>query len=264
MANLHKLLLAVFILFGLIVNAAYSQILSEDQAAKETYIDGLRLLNSDLQEPRLNNLGIHMGYVDKEVRPGNGKYFCGSLTKTESVKNGKIIFKALSILSDSSLKKLGMKYLILCSRTMAGGQEIGGIPVPPLNLLMLGVGGGDNNSDYLQNIFLHELYHLIEYRFNSFNDAEWLRRFGTGYANSYRGLMKRSSIGSGKKGFLNIYAMSFPREDRAELFANLLLMPDKVIAHIRSTNDQLLKEKVIYLVKKSERLIGLRISLPGL
>lgn len=259
-----KLLLIVLLLFGLELNVATGQTLSEQQAAEEIYIDGLRLLGTDIQEPRLKKLGIHLGYVENDTKPGGGKYFCGALTKSKSLKDGKIIVKALSTLSDTSLKKLRLKYVILCSRAIAGEQEIGGIPVPPLNLLMLNVGVSDSNANYLQHIFLHELYHLIEYRFNSFQDADWQKQFGAGYANSYRGIMKRSPIGSGKKGFLNSYATTFPHEERAELFAYLLLMPAEVIAHIRSANDKLLKEKAQYLAKKSERLMGIRISLSGL
>lgn len=259
-----KFLLIVLLLFGLGLNAATGQTLSEQQAAEETYIDGLRLLGADIQEPRLEILGIHLGYVENDTKPGGGKYFCGALSRSASLKDGKIIVEALSTLSDTSLKKLGLKYVILCSRAMAGKREIGGIPVPPLNLLMLNVGESDNNDNYLQHIFLHELYHLIEYRFKSFQDSDWQRRFGSGYSNSYRGIMKRSPVGSGKKGFLNAYATSFPHEERAELFAYLSLMPAEVIEHIRSTDDKLLKEKAQYLAKKIDRLMGVRISLPGL
>src|SRR5689334_24000976 len=44
----------------------------------------------------------------------------------------------------------------------------------------------------LQHIVLHELYHLIELRSNTYQDAEWQQKFGAGYANSYGGRMKQS------------------------------------------------------------------------
>lgn len=147
---------------------------------------------------------------------------------------------------------------------MAAGQRIGGIPVPPLDLLMLDVGESGNNTLYLQRVFLHELYHLIEYRFNTHHDTEWQKLFGAGYANSYSGRVKQSPIGSGKRGFLNAYAETYPHEERAELFAFLLLNPGEVVAHIKATNDDLLKEKTLYLVSKCARLMGFRIALPGM
>jgi hypothetical protein len=243
---------------------ALTQPLSEEQAAKETYIDGLRLLASDAQEPRLTTLDIHLGYVEKDTNPGGGKYFCGALSSDESSSRGRIINTALTRLPDSSLEKLGLKYVILCSRAMAAGQRIGGIPVPPLNLLMLDVGGPESDSSYLQHLFFHELYHLIEFRFKTFQDADWQMQFGTGYANSYEGRIKQTAIGSGKRGFLNGYAETFPHEDRAELFAAMLLSPAEVVAHINATNDDVLKEKAHYVVEKCARLTGLVITVPGI
>ena len=129
---------------------------------------------------------------------------------------------------------------------------------------MLDVGESGSNTLYLQRSFLHELYHLIEYRFNAYQDTEWQKLFGAGYANSYDGRITQSPIGSGKRGFLNAYAETYPHEERAELFASLLLNPAEVVAHIKATNDRLLKEKALYLVKKCERLTGLRIALLGI
>jgi len=264
MRYLLNILLSFTLINGVWLAMASAQTLSEQQAARETYIDGLHLLEAAAQEPRLATLGIHLGYVEQDTRPGGGKYFCGAMSRDESRSAGRIITTALLKLPDASLRKLRLRYVILCSRAMAAGQRIGGIPVPPLDLLMLDVGESGSNTLHLQHGFLHELYHLIEFRFNTYQDTEWQKRFGAGYANSYDGRMAQSPIGSGKRGFLNAYAETYPHEERAELFASLLLSPAEVVAHIKATNDQLLKEKALYLIKKCERLMGLRIALPGI
>jgi hypothetical protein len=258
MQHLPGILLSVALASGV----ANAQTPSEQRAAKETYIDGLRLLQ--VQERRLATLGIQLGYVEKDTRPGGGKYFCGAMSRDESRSAGNIVTTALSKLPDAALGKLRLRYVILCSRAMAAGQRIGGIPVPPLDLLMLDVGASATNSLALQHVFLHELYHLIEYRFNTYQDTEWQRWFGAGYANSYSGRMQQSAIGSGKRGFLNGYAETYPHEERAELFAAVVLNPAALAAHINATNDAALKEKALYLVRKCERLIGLRLALPGI
>lgn len=242
-------------------SVASAQTVSEQQAAKETHIEGLRLLGAAAHEPRLKILGIHLGYVEADTRPGGGRYFCGAMSRDESRAAGKTIAAALLRLPDASLGKLRLRYVILCSRAMAGGQRIGGISVPPLDLLMLDAGG---RGDDLQHLFLHELYHLIEFRFGTYQDAEWHNRFGTGYAGSYGSGLNHSRIGSGKRGFLNAYAETFPHEERAELFASLLLNPAQVVAHIKAADDQLLKQKALYLVRKCERLLGFRIAVPGM
>jgi len=262
MRYLPNILLSFALIGGVSPDMASAQTLSEQQAAKETYIDGLRLLEA--AAPRLTTLGINLGYVEQDTRPGGGKYFCGALSRDESGSAGRIITTALLKLPDAALRKLRLRYVILCSRAMAAGQRIGGIPVPPLDLLMLDIGESGNNTLYLQRGFLHELYHLIEYRFNTYQDTEWQKLFGSGYANSYGGRMRQSPVGSGRRGFLNAYAETYPHEERAELFAFLLIDPAEVVAHIRAMNDELLKKKALYLAKECERLIGLRIALPGI
>ena len=246
------------------MNPVFAQTMSEQQASKETHISDLQLLRSTNKESRINILGINLGYVEKDTKPGNGKYLCGALKRSKAIEAGTIIIKALSTMSDASLKKIELKYIVLCSHAMAKGRRIGGIPVPTLKLLMLDVGENSGDSSYLQRIFLHELYHLIEYRFDTFRDKTWEKRFGAGYANSYSSQLTQSRIGSGKKGFLNSYSQTYPHEDRAELFANLLLAPIKVIKYTKSKNDQLLKEKVRYMAEKIEQMMGTQLSLNGL
>jgi hypothetical protein len=257
-----SIVLSFTLINGVGLGLASGQRLSDREAAQETYIDGLRLLDAAAQESRLATLGINLGYVEQDTRPGGGKYFCGAMSRDESRSAGRVVATALLKLPDTSLKALRLRFVILCSRAMAAGQRIGGIPVPPLDLLMLDVGESGNDASYLQRTFLHELYHLAEYRFNTYQDAEWQKLFGAGYANSYDGRMRQSPVGSGKRGFLNAYAETFPHEERAELFAFLMLHPADVVAHINATNDGLLKEKARYLLRKCERLMGLRIALP--
>lgn len=263
MRDLLNLLPVFALMVGVWPDLARAQTPAERQAAKETYIDGLRLLDAAVQEPRLTALGVHLGYVEQDTRPGDGKYFCGALSGGQSLEAGKIIATALANLPDAPLRNLRLRYVILCGGARSGGQRIGGIPVPPLDLLMLDVGAAANRA-YLRHSFLHELYHLIEFRFNTYQDAEWQRLFGTGYANSYAGRLQQSPIGGGKRGFLNAYAETYPHEDRAELFASLLLNAADVAAHIRATKDEVLKQKALYLQQKCERLLGLRIALAEL
>lgn len=263
MQRVLNILLSFTLASGLGLHRVSAQTSAEQQAAKETYIDGLRLFEAGAQEPRLTTLGFNLGYVETDTKPGGGKYFCGAMSRDAARSAGRPITMALLKLPDASLRSIRLKYVIVCSRVMAAGQRIGGIPVPPLDLLMLDIGETGNNVSYLPHTFLHELYHLIEYRFNAYQDPGWQKLFGSGYANSYDGRMTQSPIGTGKKGFLNAYSETYPHEERAELFAAILLHPAEVAARIRTTRDELLKAKAAYLMAKCERMIGVRMALPG-
>ena len=100
----------------------------------------------------------------------------------------------------------------------------------------------------------------MEYRFQTCNDYDWNNLYGSGYANSYNAPIKRAPIGSGKRGFLNTYAETFPHEERAEIFAALMLEPDTVITHIKKNKDRILKSKTRYVIKKCENLIDFHIQ----
>jgi hypothetical protein len=170
----------------------------------------------------------------------------------------------LSHLSEATLRKLGLKYVIVCSRLLKGEQSIGGIPLPSLNLLMVVARPHATHAQGLQALVLHELYHFIKNRFQAVDDADWQRQFGAGYANSIVGRTKVSRIREGKPGFVNRYAETFPVEDRAELFAALVLEPTTLVAHIEATQDVRLKEKARYLIDKCARLTDLRLAVPGI
>lgn len=151
-------------------NAAIAQTVSEQQASQETEIDGLRLL-----EPAF---GITFGYVEQDTKPGGGKYLCGGTTASAARTAATMMGRALAKIPAHSLAKAELKYIILCGRLLASSQLIGGIPVPPLNLLLPNIGENVALTSYLEHMMFHEFYHLIEYHFNTFNDAEWQRRFG--------------------------------------------------------------------------------------
>jgi len=251
-------LATVLCLWLLPAGACLAQLPDDAQAARETEFDGLKLLAAADQDRRLAGLGTYFAYVVTDTRPGDGSYLCGSMSRDDVLSAAGTVAAALQAIPDSSLARLRVKYIVLCGRALAGGQSIGGIPVPPLNLLMLDAGG---DTAALQHRTLHELYHMIEYRFGAIGDSAWLGQFG-GYSNSYPGLLRRSPIGSGKPGFINAYGETHPYEDRAELFAFLLLAPREVSAQIRRGGDTVLKQKAEYLIDKCERLLGLPINLP--
>lgn len=257
MQRSFNLLLLIIMSHCILLIPADAQAITEQQAAKETYIDGLRLLPDSIQ-------GIYLSYVEEDTNPGGGKYFCGALSMDDSDSAINAITLVLSELPYNVIEKLNLKYVLLCSNAKAKGQRIGGIPVPPLNLLMLDVGEGRGSDEYLQHQFLHELYHFIEFRFNTYRDARWNKLYGKGYANNYNGLLKNSPIGSGKQGFLNVYAMTFPHEERAELFSFLILKPTELNDYIDLKDDKLLKEKAVYLIKKCEEMLGLNIAPSGM
>ena len=244
--------------------ALRAQTAEDLRAAQEIEFPGLRLVASGHVDSQLSLLGIRFGYVERDVRLGQtGKHFCGGLTMDRAIAAAQPVAAALVRLPYVSVRKLALRYLILCAGAKRFDRSIGGIPVPPLNLLMLNVGATTTYDDAsLQASTLHELYHMVELRFDAFEDADWNQQFA-GYANDYAPELMHTGT-SGNPGFLNAYAQTYPYEDRAELFAALMLRPGDVVARIRESGDEVLRRKVLFMDQKSARLIGLNLAPPGL
>jgi len=245
------LLLLLLLLAPLLAPAASS----DGDAARETEFDGLRLLGSS-QDRRLSALGVNLAYVEVDTRPGGGQYLCGAIDRNAALSAAGTVAEALQYLPDAAFGRLRLRYVVLCGHATAGGQSIGGIPVPPLNLLMLDAG---SNAGNLLHTTLHELYHLFEYRIGSFSDPGWSGQFD-GYSNSYPAMLRRSPIGGGKAGFINSYGETHPHEERAELFAFMLMSPGAVAA--QASRDPVLRRKADYVADKCERQLGVPIALP--
>lgn len=244
---------AALVCLALLPLAAAAQSPAESQAARDTEFDGLLLLETS------SHRGVQFGYVTRDMRPSEGAYLCGAMRRDEAAEAASGVASALSNLPDTALSRLRLRYVVLCGGVTETGRSIGGIPVAPLNLLVL---DGSSDSSSLQHRTLHELYHLLEYRSGGISDADWTGQFGTGYSSRHQAMLRRSPVGGGKPGFVNAYAETYAHEDRAELFAYLVLSPREVTELVRRTGDEVLRRKADFLSDKCQRVIGLSIALP--
>ena len=237
-------------------DAARGQSAADLQAARETEIPSLRLVDKRDVDVRLGSLGILLAYVEQDARAGNGRYFCGALSDDRIGIAAPPVAAALARVPYWSVRKLGIRYVLLCAGAKVADRPVGGLAVSGLDLFLLDVASG--NAAFLEEVTLHELYHIAERGFNTIDDQDWNRQF-TGYSNAYAPDLLKGELASRKPGFLNAYSETFPHEERAELFAALLLKPGDVLAQIRATSDSVLRRKVLYMDEKVWRMLGLRL-----
>lgn len=218
------------------------------------------VLQKELAE-RFARLGIHFAFVSEDVRPGNGRYTCKA-TNTDLIPAvAWNIAAALYPIPDEVLVSLNLDYIIFCGDLYQDRMKVGGFPVPVNNLMMLNLTHRTQNRD-IQEFFLHEFYHLVEDRNKLVKDPVWDSQFGSGYSYSYAGNTgsANSNVGTGNYGFINRYSESFPHEDRAEIFAMLMVARPELIQFIISQKDEMLYAKVKYVAETARQRLGIKIE----
>ncbi len=229
---------------------AQAQTPDEIKAAEETYIPGLKLYPA----PTLESQGLRIAYVSETVQPGNGRYTCGGLNVSQVQEAATVAIAALKKIPAVAWPKINMKYLLLCSETRAGDRAIGGIPVPPIQLLMLATGADPARSRFAYTL-VHELFHMAEMQNGGLNDTAWDSRF-TGYDNSYGPTAGQTQLGSGGAGFINGYGKSFAHEERAEIFALHILSSQVLQQFVSQQRDAALQDKINAVRVKAQQMLG--------
>lgn len=242
--------------------------LPENAQAKARLITGipnLDLLPAEAVLPkeiaaRFTRLDIHFAYVPQDVRPGNGRYLCKA-TNTDLIPHvAWNIAAALYPIPDQSLAALDLKYIVFCGDLFREQMKVGGFPVPVNDLMMLNLTHRTQNHE-IQDLFLHEFYHLFEARHKLTQDAAWNMAFGAGYRQDYAGSTgaAHTRLGSGTYGFLNRYSETFPYEDRAEIFAMLLIARPQLVQFIIDQQDEMLYAKSKYVADTARKALGVQI-----
>lgn len=244
MLNVFVTLLFVF--WG--TGAAYAEGWADKEAriGKALYIPEIKVVKPEALpsglNSRLRNLGLEIVYVEERVEPG--KYACTPISASDLQGSLDVLADALGKISDASLRRMQLEYLMLCDEAFARGMQIGGIPVPPLKLMMLSFGGADRA--YQEHIFYHELYHYMEFMVaRSTTDASWDSRYDGYGANG-----TDWTLGSADKDFVSAYAQSKPEEDRAEIFAHMIKNPKGFANYVAMQKSDVLTEKAAYIRQK--------------
>jgi Putative zinc-binding metallo-peptidase len=149
------------------------------------------------------------------------------------------------------VQRTRLKRIVLCTDLSFAGQKRSAIPDFENDVLYLDVVRGSYSEQYVRKVIHHEYYHIIDLRDDGllYNDDGWAQlnprgfKYGSGGKNAQEDLAV--SLGTDTPGFLNKYSMTAVEEDKAELFAHLMVEPTTV--YNRATKDIVLRAKVARL-----------------
>ena len=169
---------------------------------------------------------------------------CFSSTKKDLEKKYLIIEKNLSRYPKDFLKKINLKYIVLCEDLSISGIGTAGIPDNVMKTLIVDI---KFNKKYFERVLHHEVFHIINDSYREiFNEKIWssFNPLGFNYAECST-CTKKIGLDTYLKtnGFLTEYSRSTASEDMAEVFSHLMYgnLPEEI--------DPILKKKIEFIKK---------------
>lgn len=153
------------------------------------------------------------------------------------------------------IKNVGLKKVAFVKNLSVIGQYRGAMPIGEIETLFYDIYIGNYNKLHEQEDIHHEFYHLIEWNINGdmyYKDPTWAAfndptfTYGSGGASAYTNLeeYKNKVI---ENGFVSTYSTYGLEEDKAEIFANLMVPELYRSMILRTANDTILNNKVNYM-----------------
>ncbi len=167
---------------------------------------------------------------------------CYQPSKQDLDKKYQIIEKNLNRYSKNFLKKINLKYIVLCKDLSISGINTAGIPDNKMKTLILDI---KFNEKYFERVIHHEVFHIINDSFKDiFNEKTWsnFNPIKFNYAECST-CTKKLGLDTYSKpnGFITEYSQSTASEDMAEVFSHLMNgnMPKKI--------DPILEKKIKFI-----------------
>ena len=169
---------------------------------------------------------------------------CFKSSKKDLDKKYKIIEKNLNRYSKKFLKKINLKYIILCEDLSISGINTAGIPDQVMKTLIVDI---KFNEKYFERVLHHEVFHIINDGYkNIFNEKIW-SSFNSKEFNYAECSTCTKRIGletySKTNGFITEYSQSTASEDMAEVFSHLMH------GNLPKNIDPILKKKIEFIKK---------------
>ena len=183
-----------------------------------------------------------------QVGVRNDNVTCFNSKNNTIEKKFNLIEKNFNRYNSSFLKKINLKYIVLCENLTVSEISSAGVPNYKMRTLIIDI---KFNKKHFERVLHHEVFHIINEGYkNFFNDNEW-KKFNSSKFKYAKCSTCSDRLGlsllDNNKGFLTEYSMSTPSEDMAEVFSFLITNREK-IENI-ALNDTILKKKITYIKK---------------
>ena len=232
---IRAILLLIFLITPLKANTIYNLI---------------KIPNLEIYEINTKNK-LKYFYAARPFQLGTQKNIvCSNPNKKDLEIKFKIIHKNLNRYSYDYLKKINLKYIVMCKNLSISELYTAGIPDNVMKTLILDI---KFNEKYFERVIHHEVFHIIHLQHkNIFNEEEWIEfnNFEFKYAECST-CTKNISLEKYQEtnGFFTEYSKSTASEDMAEVYSHMIYLKKKEINQIRKS-DPILNNKISYIENK--------------
>jgi len=212
------------------------------QSQADTIYNLIKIPNLEIYEINKSNKLRYL-YAKQPFTIGvDNNINCFSSEKKVLDEKYKIIQKNLDKYNQKFLKKINLRYIVLCEDLSISNINTAGIPDNIMKTLILDV---KFNEKYFERVIHHEVFHIINDSFKEIFDEKVWSEFNVKnfkYAECST-CTNKIGLDTYKKteGFFTEYSRSTASEDMAEVFSHLM------IGSISNNSDPILEKKIQFI-----------------
>ena len=204
-----------------------------------------------------NENGIKYLIAKKNFKIGvQNNISCDKLEKKNLDNKFSLIKKNLDLYDNKFLKKINLRFVVLCQNLLISKINTAGIPDLKKRTLILDL---EFNEKYFERVIHHEVFHLIHDSFPEiFSEEAWsnLNKKNFKYADCSTCTDKLGlDIYKNTNGFLTEYSKTIPSEDMAEVYSFLITGKEN-IERIKKI-DKIIFNKVEFIESKIKKINNL-------
>ncbi len=178
---------------------------------------------------------------------------CEKANKSNLANTFSIIERNLEKYDAKFLKKINLRFIVLCENLYISEINTAGIPDYKKRTLILDI---NFEKKYFERVIHHEIFHLVYDSFKEFfNDKTWsdFNKKSFKYAEcSTCSDRLNLDLYDNTDGFVTEYSKSIPSEDMAEVFSFLIF--DRINLENKSKNDPILLNKINYIKSRLDKI----------
>ena len=214
----------------------------------------IKIPNLEIYEINTKNK-LKYFYAARPFRLGTQKNIvCSNPNKKDLEIKYKIIHKNLTRYSYDYLKKINLKYIVMCKNLSISELYTAGIPDNVMKTLILDI---KFNENYFERVIHHEVFHVMHLQHKDiFNEQDW-SEFNNSNFKYAECSTCTENIGLEQyketKGFFTEYSKSTASEDMAEVYSHMIFLKKEEINQIRKL-DPILNNKISYIENRIKEI----------